>query len=205
MRLGFLDLFYDLLLCCLQSLNEFGVFSNVVFLAGCCELVLFNTEFQKEFIEALVFFNSHHMLFSFRRDLLLTDSHVNSKLSLNFLLFHDNGVLNALLFSDITLRSGIHFQLSGTDSLLDFLDSSLHGLVDLRITLLLELALSSLELVWRAPSSVKNVLLNFLHVLIHLRLRCLDDLGIPLHVACLHEVSADGGNRFVVLAYRHLS
>ncbi len=78
-------------------------------LAGCCELVLFNTELQKEFIEALVLFYCHHMLLSFGRDLLRFDSHVNSKLSLNFLLFHEDGVLEALFFSGITGRSGIQF------------------------------------------------------------------------------------------------
>jgi hypothetical protein len=116
---------------------EFGVVSNFVLLAGCCELVLFNTELQKEFIEAFILFYCHHMLLSICRDLLRLDSHVNSKLSLNFLLFHEHGVLEAFLFSDITVRSGIQFQLSGMDSLLHFLDSSLHGLVDLRVTCLL--------------------------------------------------------------------
>jgi hypothetical protein len=36
---------------------EFGVFSYIVLLAGSCELVLFNAELQKEFIEALILFN----------------------------------------------------------------------------------------------------------------------------------------------------
>jgi hypothetical protein len=80
--------------------GELLIFTEFVALASVSQLVLFDSMFTEEFIKALVFFNSHDVLFGFLRNLLLLDSHVNLEFSLGFLGFHKHAVLNSLLFSN---------------------------------------------------------------------------------------------------------
>jgi hypothetical protein len=84
---------------------ELFVFREFVFLSSCLDLTLFNSMFTEKFVKALIFLNIHDVFLSICRNLLLLNGHLDSKLSLHFLLLHQDTVLNSFFFGEGALRS----------------------------------------------------------------------------------------------------